>query len=450
MGSLSISYLKESFPGKTDKEIAAALAEKEGYITVLRYKSLGANDFTDFAVCTLGEEVTGYFNSPNCQAVEILYDIRSQALTITPELLLRSKCKSCGRQADNNSLVIGKGNDFLFCPVCGAMYCQSCSTQLPLTNYPYGYAKCPECDVQLQRAFPGAIGSKAWRDKEKQTVPPPPLPAADLSVEALYQQGESFIQSGKLGEAIASFRRMLEKAKSEKTLPPAINKLYNLSIAIHNGASQKNSQAGGNLYYSAGLAELDAEIAILEMLLEYDPKAADIWQGLGTAYDNACQCEKAESYYRKAVELDPAGIIGADARMNLGILAMNTAKTVQATTTDGRKVTVPMAGLKREQLFPTADSTLAIHSNSASPHWKTAEEVLNKALSIYFKAMSGNPQFKRDVINAHWNLIQLYTDQLQGSKAVPHAQIIHQMDPTNQKAIDWLKEAERNTKQKLL
>lgn len=168
MGSISIQTVRELYPGRSDIEIAAKIAEEEGYIVVLRYRSRGARDYTDFATCTLSEEVKGYFSSPYCNDVEILYDIRSQALEITSALLLQSKCKICGRPSTQQSLIIGSGNDFYFCPICTNMFCHHCLPNLPLTKYPYGYAKCPDCDVQLQRAFPGAFGNKPCRNKGKQ------------------------------------------------------------------------------------------------------------------------------------------------------------------------------------------------------------------------------------------------------------------------------------------
>ncbi len=169
MGSISIETLRRQYSGKSDTEIAAQVAEENGYIVVLRYKSRSAPDYTDFATCMVAEEVKGYFNSPYCHDVEILYNIRSRALEITPTLLLQSKCRLCSRSATQQSLIIGGGNDFYFCPICATMFCQGCSLHLPLTGYPYGYAKCPYCDVQLQRAFPGAIGNKPLCDRGKDT-----------------------------------------------------------------------------------------------------------------------------------------------------------------------------------------------------------------------------------------------------------------------------------------
>lgn len=270
------------------------------------------------------------------------------------------------------------------------------------------------------------------------------------SSDALFKKGESMIQSGDLSSALMFFRQMLKQAESEGTDSQMRNRLYNFSAAIHNGAAQRNAQVGGNLYFSAGLAELDAEIAIGELLLEYEPKAADLWSGLGLAYDNRGYCEKAERCYRRAIELDPRGVVAADAWMNIGVLYMHYAKTIQAQDRDGRKQQIPLAGLRKEQLFPTEGSVIAINVNWGSPHWKTAESAFEQALSIFTRFAGENAQFRSDLVKVHWNLAQLYTDLLQGSKATPHVQSVYRLEPANQKAIDWLKEAERNTGKNLL
>ncbi len=166
MSSINIWTLRRQYPGKGDTEIAAQLAEKDGYVVVLRYKSriMGAADYTNFAVCTLPEEVESYFDSPNCGDVEILH-VRSRAHEVTQTLLLQSRCELCGRGATRESLTIGGGNDFYFCPNCAAMFCESCCPGLPVVDN--RYVKCPDCDVQVHRALPGGIGVRPLQDEGK-------------------------------------------------------------------------------------------------------------------------------------------------------------------------------------------------------------------------------------------------------------------------------------------
>ena len=63
---------------------------------------------------------------------------------------------------------------------------------------------------------------------------------------------------------------------------------------------------------------------------------------------------------------------------------------------------------------------------------------------IYTRLASANPQFRPNLVTAHWNLVQLYTNRLEGSKALQHVQAVYRLEPHNQKALDWLKEAEPN------
>ena len=59
MGSLRIDSMRRQYLNKSDIEIAAELANEGGYIVVLRYKSRGASDYTDFGTCISKEDVKG-------------------------------------------------------------------------------------------------------------------------------------------------------------------------------------------------------------------------------------------------------------------------------------------------------------------------------------------------------------------------------------------------------
>jgi tetratricopeptide (TPR) repeat protein len=270
-------------------------------------------------------------------------------------------------------------------------------------------------------------------------------PSAD-SIEA----GEALILAGDLDAALKMFRRMLARAEAAGNATAVLNPLFNTAYALHNGARRQNSRAGGNLYFSEGMRELDAVIAILDLLLENQPNASDVWGGLGLAYDNHGYCEKAEKCYRRAIEIDPNGADGADSWTNIGALYSNYAQTIRVRDSAGEAHEVPLAGLSKKQLYPTDDSNLAINLNLDSPHWKTAEAALERALSIYAQLVKGNPGFVPNLVTAHMNLAQYHSNRLQGAKATPHVQEAHRLQPDNQKAIEWLKEAERNTGNKLL
>jgi hypothetical protein len=159
MGSLSID--REANPGKSDAEIAKAIATKYGYIAVVRYKnSSTAHEFTNFGTCQTEDEIRGYLSSPYCHAAEVVYDGRSTALRVTEELILKGQCELCGKRTTQESLQLMAGNDFYICPKCGLMCCDGCYISLPLTSSP-GYGTCPQCRVEVQRAIPGFYGKQS-------------------------------------------------------------------------------------------------------------------------------------------------------------------------------------------------------------------------------------------------------------------------------------------------
>ena len=165
MGSQRID--REAQPGKSDAEIAAAIATKYGYIAVVRYKnSPTAGEFTNFGTCQTEDEIRGYLSSPNCHDAEIVYDGRSTALRVTEELILKGSCELCDKRASRASLQLMAGNDFYICPKCGLMCCDGCYVRLPLTSSP-GYGTCPKCRVEVQRALPGFFGKQSGSPSSK-------------------------------------------------------------------------------------------------------------------------------------------------------------------------------------------------------------------------------------------------------------------------------------------
>ena len=67
------------------------------------------------------------------------------------------------------------------------------------------------------------------------------------SADALFNKAEAMIQSDDLASALVFFRQMLKQAESEGAGRQMRNRLFNLTIAIHNGARQRNDQVGGNI-----------------------------------------------------------------------------------------------------------------------------------------------------------------------------------------------------------
>jgi hypothetical protein len=154
MASRNIKSIRDSHPGKADTEAAKAFAEESGYLAIVRYKnSKTSSDFTDIGACNTEAEIRGYLSSPYCHNAEIIYDRRSSVFQLNAEHILKGTCEKCGARATDETLQIGAGNDFYFCPKCGLLFCDSCYARLPVTSSP-GYGTCPKCEVQVKRAIP--------------------------------------------------------------------------------------------------------------------------------------------------------------------------------------------------------------------------------------------------------------------------------------------------------
>lgn len=97
MASYPIAPERLEFPGKTDEQIASALAHKYGYVAVVRYKSSASSDYDHFGCCKHDYEVEGYFNSPYCHDTEAIYDGRKPSAISSmfgfrfPDTLLESE-----------------------------------------------------------------------------------------------------------------------------------------------------------------------------------------------------------------------------------------------------------------------------------------------------------------------------------------------------------------------
>jgi len=86
MPSISIVAVREQYPGKTDAEVAAELAEKGEYVVIVRYKLKPYGPFTSFGLCWTYAEAGDYLLNQNLHDVEVLYDRRNTA-QIFPKVL---------------------------------------------------------------------------------------------------------------------------------------------------------------------------------------------------------------------------------------------------------------------------------------------------------------------------------------------------------------------------
>ena len=86
MATIDISYAKKRYPGMTEEEMAAAMAEENGYVVVVRYKLRPGKPYECFGVCWTYEEADGYLRAPHLTDVEVIYD-RRQAERDPPKVI---------------------------------------------------------------------------------------------------------------------------------------------------------------------------------------------------------------------------------------------------------------------------------------------------------------------------------------------------------------------------
>lgn len=77
MASISISTAQKQYPGKTEKEAAAKIAEEGGYVIVVRYKLQPDGPYTNFGLCSTYAEADNYLFNQNLHDVDVIYDRRN-------------------------------------------------------------------------------------------------------------------------------------------------------------------------------------------------------------------------------------------------------------------------------------------------------------------------------------------------------------------------------------
>ena len=73
MATIPLNTLREKFPGKSDWDIAAALAERYKYEAIVRYKHQSSSTYDHFGCCSSQDQAAGYLNNPNCKDPELIY-----------------------------------------------------------------------------------------------------------------------------------------------------------------------------------------------------------------------------------------------------------------------------------------------------------------------------------------------------------------------------------------
>jgi hypothetical protein len=71
--TMVIDLFRKINPLSSDKDIARTIAEKDGYLLIIRYMSRGSATYDYFGCCSSLEEASGYINNPYCRNPEVIY-----------------------------------------------------------------------------------------------------------------------------------------------------------------------------------------------------------------------------------------------------------------------------------------------------------------------------------------------------------------------------------------
>jgi hypothetical protein len=77
MASIGIDTVREQYPGRTDEEAAAKIAEQGGYVIVVRYKLKPDGPYTNFGLCQTYAYADNYLFNRNLYDVDVIYDRRN-------------------------------------------------------------------------------------------------------------------------------------------------------------------------------------------------------------------------------------------------------------------------------------------------------------------------------------------------------------------------------------
>ena len=166
MSSASIANLNREFSNKTESQAAAEYGQKWGYVAIVKYKNSVNGGYTDIGCCLNDDQVNGYLTSPHCHEPELIYDGRDRRLLINKDTILSSKCSLCNDTPNSDSLVLGSGSEYSFCPNCAKFFCPDCyANQMPLTNGTSGFGMCTTCDNEVQKAVPGDYGKMPYKSQ---------------------------------------------------------------------------------------------------------------------------------------------------------------------------------------------------------------------------------------------------------------------------------------------
>ena len=224
---------------------------------------------------------------------------------------------------------------------------------------------------------------------------------------------EQYQHAGRISEALA-------EAKAAVRLDPeSADGYYGMGRCHHAIARAENERAGGNIYFLAGLENLEQAIIAYRRVIALQPAAADGFLSLGLASDNACRADDAEKFYKEAIRLDPNGLDGIDARFNLGLLLH-----MQA---------IGWAGMKA---FPNS-FRLSVTDTRLARSFELAEE----GIRLGEQRLQRDPDYLSELVQKHNIVAGWYVRVKRGDRATEHYRAILRLSPNDSEANKHVQKA---------
>ena len=114
-------------------------------------------------------------------------------------------------------------------------------------------------------------------------------------------------------DPVAYFSSLYDEGKQDQILPEARRMVNDPRYRYFPFESQFN-QIG---YKLLGEKQFEPALLVFTINTELFPESANVWDSLAEAHWKSGQIEKAKSLYQKAIELDPKGSVGDNARLML-------------------------------------------------------------------------------------------------------------------------------------
>ncbi len=200
--------------------------------------------------------------------------------------------------------------------------------------------------------------------------------SASEKARLLARHGSTLEIAGHIEEALDAYEAA---SRCDPFCPDAIS---GQGRCLHEMARVLNAHAGGAIYFTAGLNLLDRAIECFERAVHVNP-SADLYLSLALAYDNRFRIEEAEAAYLAAIQIDPNGEDGCEARFNLALIFFMRARGATGAPTDQEALMSRAIELSEEaatvaDTIATADHAFApsaatIHRRLANWYWSRQE-----------------------------------------------------------------------------